>query len=217
MDANDLLGRYATKSYAQEGEDILLRELFLGKKMGFYIDIGAYHPKQFSNTYWFYRQGWRGINIDATPGSMRLFNIFRRDDINLEKAISNGVEDLTFYRFEIPALNTFDNKRADFLVNQHYKLKSTCNVKTSTLANILNIHLPRQQEIDFMSIDVEGFDYNVLLSNDWIQYKPKCIVVECLGSHIAEMEKQSLYIFLHDKNYTLVAKTLRTCFFWHHE
>jgi len=52
---------YATKSYSQKGEDIILRRILGEKEVGFYIDIGAHHPKRFSNTYLFYKKGWRGI------------------------------------------------------------------------------------------------------------------------------------------------------------
>lgn len=57
---------------------------FRKKKIGFYVDVGAHHPMRFSNTYFFYRMGWSGINIDAMPGSMKEFKKYRRRDINLE-------------------------------------------------------------------------------------------------------------------------------------
>ena len=63
--------------YSQEGEDILLARFFFGKSQGFYVDIGAHHPQRLSNTYHFYLQGWRGINIDAMPGSMSSFETLR--------------------------------------------------------------------------------------------------------------------------------------------
>ena len=54
---------------------------------GFYIDVGIHHPYRFSNTVNFYQNGWRGINIQPTPGVIRLFNIFRRCDININIGI----------------------------------------------------------------------------------------------------------------------------------
>jgi len=53
------------KSYSQEGEDLILLRIFEKKRIGFYVDVGSHHPFRFSNTYLFYRLGWRGINIDA--------------------------------------------------------------------------------------------------------------------------------------------------------
>ena len=73
--------------YSQNGEDLILNRFLENKKNGFYIDIGAHHPIRFSNTYLFYKKGWRGINIDAMPGSMDLFNKIRSRDINIEKEL----------------------------------------------------------------------------------------------------------------------------------
>lgn len=71
------------------------------------MDVGAHHPKRFSNTHYFYKKGWRGINIDAMPGGMRLFRKIRPKDINLEIAISDKKRVLTYYVFNDHALNGF--------------------------------------------------------------------------------------------------------------
>lgn len=68
-----MLNGFYTKSYSQEGEDMVLNRYFQGKNSGFYVDIGAHHPKRFSNTYFFYKKAWCGINIDAMLGSMDRF------------------------------------------------------------------------------------------------------------------------------------------------
>ena len=78
-----------TPSFAQEGEDMILKRIFEGVRSGFYIDIGAFHPSKFSNTYYFYLRGWSGINIDPQPGVKSLFDKMRPRDINLELAISD--------------------------------------------------------------------------------------------------------------------------------
>ena len=87
---NLYITRFATKSYSQEGEDLLLRRIFEHQKIGFYVDVGAHHPFRFSNTYLLYKRGWRGINIDAMPGSMRLFRKFRPRDTNIECGVGLG-------------------------------------------------------------------------------------------------------------------------------
>ena len=74
---------------------------------GFFVDVGAHHPQRFSNTYYFYLKGWSGINIDAMPGSMKIFDDLRSRDINLEIPISDKSEILTYYEFDEPALNSF--------------------------------------------------------------------------------------------------------------
>lgn len=88
---NLYITHFHTKSYAIQGEDLILRELFEYAKSGFYVDVGAHHPFRFSNTYLFYKVGWRGLNIDAMPNSMKLFNRFRPRDINIECGVAfNG-------------------------------------------------------------------------------------------------------------------------------
>lgn len=101
---------YATNSYSQEGEDMILRRIFGNQKNGFYVDVGAHHPKRFSNTYYFYKKGWRGINIDAMPGSMKAFDKIRRRDVNIEKPISDQKQLLTYFAFNEPALNGFSRE-----------------------------------------------------------------------------------------------------------
>ena len=60
---------FSVRSYSQEGEDMILRRIFGDKRLGFYVDVGAHDPRRFSNTYYFYKRGWRGINIEPRPGS----------------------------------------------------------------------------------------------------------------------------------------------------
>ena len=93
---------------------MIMRRLFENQQTGFYIDVGAHHPKRFSNTYFFYKMGWQGINIDAMPGSMEIFRRQRPRDINIEKPISNcGQVGLTYYAFNEPALNGFSKELSD--------------------------------------------------------------------------------------------------------
>src|SRR6185436_8799288 len=99
---------HARVSYSQEGEDLLLARLFEHDAQGIYVDVGAHHPFRFSNTCLLSKKGWRGINIDARPGSMRLFQRFRPNDVNLELGVSEHPGHLEFYVFAEPALNTFD-------------------------------------------------------------------------------------------------------------
>ena len=109
---NNYFDGFSLKSYSQEGEDMILRRLFEKQKTGFYVDVGAHHPKRFSNTFFFYKKGWSGINIDAMPNSMRLFNEIRPRDTNLEIPISDKKQKLKYYMFNEPALNGFSKELA---------------------------------------------------------------------------------------------------------
>ena len=212
---NLLFERNWVESFSQEGEDMLLRKIFENHKPGFYVDIGAHHPKRFSNTYYFYKRSWNGINIDAAPGSMKQFNNARKRDINIEAAVSNQTSELIFYTFDEPALNTLDKDLAnERLAEKKHKLIGEVKVITKTLSGILDKHIPPNTEIDFLSVDVEGFDLEVLSSNDWQKYRPRFIVVECFGKgNFEDIISDDTYKFLSGKNYTLYAKTINTCIF----
>ena len=173
---------YATKSFSQEGEDLLLKRIFEHKKNGFYIDVGAHHPFRFSNTYLFYKKGWKGINLDAMPNSMKIFEKYRPRDINLEIPVGKDGEKLVYYIFNEPALNTFDKNRIEAIVSKSvYTLIREMEIQIRSLKSILDEYLPKGQNIDFMSIDVEGLDFEVLKSNDWKKYRPEILFVESLG------------------------------------
>jgi len=205
---------YARKSYSQEGEDMILRRIFERQKCGFYVDVGAHHPMRFSNTHYFYRKGWRGINIDATPGSMILFNRHRPRDINLEMAISNQNTTADYYLFNEPALNTFDEKLArEWEKIDIYNIVEVKPIKTHTLKEIFHQYLPLNSTIDFLNIDVEGMDRQILESMDWENFIPTVILCEALSSALDNLQKDKTYQFLKAKGYFLMAKTFNTYIF----
>lgn len=202
--------------YSQEGEDLVVASFFEGKEnyKGFFVDVGAHHPYRFSNTAFFYKQGWRGINIEPTPSLFKPFLKFRKRDINLNYGIGNG-ETLTFYVFNEGAINTFDEhlaKERDGSHNGKYKIVDKIPIKTMPLSDILDRHLPQNTKIDLLTIDVEGMDYLVLQSNDWSKYTPDFILVECEES-ISNLSNDCIYQFLHAKGYSLVGRTKRTSLF----
>jgi len=211
---NTYFDGYALKSYSQEGEDMILRRLFEKQDTGFYVDVGAHHPKRFSNTYFFYKQGWRGINIDAMPGSMKLFNKIRHKDINLEKAVADKKQILTYYIFNEPALNSFSSELSEDRNSQgNYFIKFTKDIETVTLDEILDSYLPKNQVIDFLSIDVEGLDFIVLKSINLEKYRPKIILIEILGSSLSEINNNEISKYLINYGYSVYAKAINTVIF----
>jgi len=155
-------------SHSQFGEDMLLRSLTRDRPFGFYVDVGAHHPFYYSNTFHFYSKGWRGINIDAVPGSMKPFLQLRPRDVNLEACVGMPGRWVEFSIFEEQTLNTMDAGVALKLVQQNRsRLVGKQKFQTQSLAQILERHMPSGQTIDFLSVDVEGADLEVLQSNDW--------------------------------------------------
>lgn len=205
--------RFARTCYSQEGEDMILRRALNKRKSGFFVDVGAHHPFRFSNTFLLYKKGWRGINIDAMPGSMDLFNRYRPRDINIEAAVSLSNEPLTFYIFDDPAVNTCDRHQAEESTRLGFTLVEKRQVRARRLEDILRENLPADTPIDVMSVDVEGLDVEVLKSNDWARYRPEFLLVERLNLSFAQLLEDELVVFLQSHGYVLFAKTVNTVFF----
>ena len=204
------------KSFSQDGEDMILSSLFDdlgGRKKGFYIDIGALHPFRFSNTAHFYDIGWNGINIEPTPTAIKVFNRYRKRDINLNFGIADKEGSLVFYCFDEPALNSF-SKEISLERNEttHYKIIDTIKIPVFPLHQILHKYLPQGVHIDFLNIDVEGLDIAVLQSNDWDKYIPEFILIEDI-INVENLTTSNVYNFLIIKGYALKAKTERTMIF----
>jgi FkbM family methyltransferase len=199
--------------YGQEGEDLILDRVLEHQAEGFYVDVGAHHPVRFSNTYLFYKRGWRGINIDAMPGSMRKFESVRPRDINIECGIADCEGKLTYHRFNEPALNTFDTAEAQRKNKPPYKLVNTVEVSVERLDSVLERHLPAGQRIDFLTVDVEGYDLKVIQSNNWTKFRPAYVLVEALDSSLSTVAKLPLNLFLAGQGYNLYAKTVNTLFY----
>ena len=199
--------------YGQDGEDLILNRLLDGQTQGFYVDVGAHHPVRFSNTYMFYKRGWRGINIDAMPGSMIKFAKMRPRDINIECGAAGIAGKLMYHRFNESALNTFDVAEAAIKNKPPYKLIDTVEVTVERLDALLRRHLPLNQPIDFLSVDVEGKDEEVLRSNDWNHFRPRYILAETLRTDMLNLTNCPVVQFLKGVGYTPVAKAYNTSFF----
>ncbi|MCX7759369.1 MAG: FkbM family methyltransferase [bacterium] len=205
---------FSTGSFSQEGEDLILHRIFERKSEGFYVDVGAHHPFRFSNTYLFYRKGWRGINIEPNPEAIKLFKKYRPRDINLNLAIGQGGE-LIYYMFNEQALNTFDKSLAmNRTKSGEYHIIKEMKIEIYPLKEVLDMNLPDSQEIDFMNVDCEGMDLDILKSNDWSNYRPKIILVEIIPPHdIPYVLNHPIAVFLQDNGYTFFAKCFNSCFF----
>jgi FkbM family methyltransferase len=206
--------RYVQSSYSQEGEDLILARIFATEYRGFYVDIGAHHPKRLSNTFLLHRRGWRGINIDAMPGSMRAFQKHRADDINLEIPILKARASVNYYRFNEPALNGFSRELSESRDgHEGYKIVGVSELEGFPLRDVLQEHMPLRQVIDFMTVDVEGLDFDVLQSNDWTRFRPKVVLVELLRSSLSHVADDPVHRFLTSVRYQLFAKTSQTVFY----
>lgn len=194
------------------GEDRILKYLLKKKKTGFYVDVGAFHPINSSNTYIFHKDGWKGINIDAFPNSMDVFNEMRPNDINLEIGIGEKNEIINYYKIgsKHHQMNGFnpnfqENLFSDFNIDKNEVEKIP--VRVYTLKNIFEKYLPKNQNIDFMTIDVEGYEDKILISNDWNKYRPSIVMVENHKPLSDELFNISEIKIMRTNNYSLAFKT----------
>ncbi len=207
-------GDYGIISYSQEGEDMVLRR-FLNRDSGFYVDIGAHHPERFSNTLYYYKHGWRGLNVDADPDLMEDFKTARPEDINVTSAVGDSIQKLTFYVFNERAINTFDQKLAyERAKVKGWRVIAKREIPILPLERILDDHIPKNQKIDFMTIDVEGQDLEVLKSNNWKNYRPDFLLIECYDiPDLSNMKANIIIDYLKAQGYVPVAKTLLSVIF----
>lgn len=163
-------------SYSQNGEDILLSRLFEPEYQGLYIDIGANDPTIFSVTKHFYERGWNGINVE--PGEVfAKLKADRPRDVNLNVCVSEREGIVTFYEFpEAQGWSTCDAQEAEKVLTQRGISFCRRVVPCMSLASICERYVTRP--IDFLSIDVEGHERDVLKGGDWARFRPRAIVIE---------------------------------------
>jgi FkbM family methyltransferase len=203
---NRLFGRYPSLSYSRSGEDLIIEEFFRNQQSGFYVDIGAYHPINHSNSYKYYLKGWRGINIDPNKKAIELFHQVKPQDINLHMAIGDFTGEIEYYSFSNDdSMNTVSKSFVDSAVkNSKLRIDNVTLVKIDSLENIFAKHLPLNQKIDFMTVDVEGFDLKVLQSNNWIIYRPKVLCVE-LEATMESVMATEIATYMKEQNYNAKA------------
>ncbi len=164
-------------SYAQNYEDVLLNRLFPDRPGGFYIDVGACHPVVHSVTKLFYERGWQGVNIEPIPSMFELLADDRPRDVNLHMGLSNLEGNLTFY--EVPSavgFSTFSQAYAESVQrNWGYEFEKR-SIPVTTLARVCEQYAG--QTIDFLKIDVESQEREVLEGGDWGRYRPRVVLIE---------------------------------------
>lgn len=201
-------------SYSQCGEDLIVDFLLtsiLGIKSPSYVDIGAHHPWWLNNTYIFYRRGLRGVNIEPDPALFSNFIKSRPGDININKGVAFNTDDkmADFYVMSSRALNTFSKEEAERIGRAGiYKVEEIKQVELIGINDILLKYFS-DKPLDFLSIDVEGLDLEILKSLDFSTYRPKVICVETLafaGNSIAA-KQEPIMNFLLENNYFCYADT----------
>nr|WP_315149658.1 FkbM family methyltransferase [uncultured Flavobacterium sp.] len=193
-------------SFSKSGDDIQLMKLINNNAPGAYVDIGCWHPVKASNSYYFYVRGWKGICIDPNPELKVLYDKFRSKDNFINSGIGESGTSLEYFMLEESSMNTFSK---DFLEKHQLESKviNKIDIPLFSLKEILDVNLDKNDRLDFFDIDVEGFDLEVLKTNDWDVYRPKVIVIE------SDMPLQNdicsdIVQYLELQNYRLIGKSI---------
>jgi len=206
------LTKYWRSHRAQFGEDVVLSS-WIGKKInqGFYVDVGCYHPWKYSNTYFLYKRGWRGVNIDLDNIKIDAMNWARPQDTNIVAAVSDLATEVEVHANPRKYCGITTIETSQVQPTQCVKRK----IKTKTLNQILTDTRYKDREIDLLSIDVEGHDFNVLKALDFSKYKPKIILIETLIKNFEHIHDSELFKFLINKGYLFSNWVGYTLFFIH--
>jgi FkbM family methyltransferase len=163
-------------TYAQNFEDVMLARLFGEQSLGFYIDIGAWHPTELSVTKHFYDLGWSGINVEPIRKQYELFVAERPRDLNLCLAVADRKGPLRFHECTSDtALSTIDDALAAALAKRGHEITSY-DIDAVTPAEIFAYS--NGKTIDFLKIDAEGCEERIIRSVDWQSFRPRVLVIE---------------------------------------
>ena len=189
-----------THSYSQYGEDLVIDGILGCKANGFFIDIGANDPMILNNTKRFYDRGWSGINIEPDPRAFNKIIQERPLNINLNIGIGPSNEISPFYLLSADTLSSFDIHDAKRNCRIHHeKIIETVNIHMHPLVDVFCQYV-KDSDVDFMSIDAEGFEMAILKSNDWERFRPKLILIEFC------YDTAEIISFLNENAYRLVFK-----------
>ena len=191
--------------YAQNFEDVYLWRCFGTSKSGFFVDVGAEQPVIDSVTYKLYLNGWRGVNIEPQPEYFKQLEIMRPEDINLNIAIGLA-EDTSldfFATTDAIGLAGFGESARNELIKQGHN-PVRIKVEVNSLDNVCSAKNIR--EIDFLKIDAEGHELQVLRSFSFTLIRPKLVIIEATKANTNELreDNQAIGSFMVEKKYSKI-------------
>lgn len=208
-----LLGRSLKFSYSFTGEDRILESLIKSRitDTGFFVDVGCNHPIFLSNTYLFYKRGWRGICVDANEKLIHRYKYYRPKDHAVCALVSDTKETRTFYHLTNDVLSTTEPEFLNSYLNQGQKFQTTVMDPVSLTVILDNARAPLR--FDLLSIDTEEHDFHVLRSLDLAKYTPSIIIIEVEDFNPADPLTNPVVSYLASKNYKLEGFILTNLYF----
>lgn len=207
-------------TYSQSGEDLIIINIFHmnGINNPSYIDIGAHHPFNISNTALLYLHGSRGINVEANPNLIQAFNLHRHEDINLNCGVGPKSGSFNFYFIDdFSGRNTFSREDAEEFVklNPKFRIQKVQQISVKTIDDIISDYAGGKFP-DLLSIDAEGWDIDILRSASFDKSRPMviCVEVELNG----ESDRASrLAGIMRELGYKFYVRTVSNLIFVHHD
>jgi FkbM family methyltransferase len=195
------------ESYSDFGEDRIIQQVF-GDYKGLYLDIGAGHPIIGSNTYLFYKKGWTGITVEPIRFHNFLHRIKRRHDTQIRALIGNSNQMTKFYEFNPTQYSTSSETQYKAMIENGMKERNVYYVETITINSVLSqFNHPNY----FLSIDCEGYDFQIISNIDWTQIiKPRVVVFEGITDLT---QGNAIDSILTNQGYSLLAKTQNNCIY----
>src|SRR5215831_1928634 len=176
---------------------------FDAQRDGFYIDIGSGHPVYDNTSFAFYLKGWHGITVEPNPRLAQLTRAVRPRDRHVEALVGAAVGEATFYLVdELHGLSTMIESHARAAQTQFGKSSRAIAVPVTTLRDLCRQHAP--PAFDFLKVDVEGAEQDVLLNGDWQNYRPKVVVAEALAPYTLAPAWEAWEPFLAEHGYRYV-------------
>ena len=183
---------------------------FLPEPKGNYLDIGSGLPVWGSNTYLFYKNGWRGTCIDALNRNIKISKLFRSADLLVNALVGGKSEKAKFWEFDSYEYSTANENQASLVMNSNRYLSGEIRligIRETKMVNI-NIFVTPCNPLDafLFSLDIEGYDLELLRIIDWTKFRPRVICVEDSGGWILDRVSE-IHKFLIGLDYMRVALT----------
>lgn len=205
-------------SFSQEGEDLIIDRIFKTKKIQydeiFYLDIGSGHPIKYSNTFYFYLRGSKGICVDAFEKNIKLHRLLRPRDKSFDLILGNDEKLIDYYVFNQSELNTISKERVNEL--EEYNISPLYSEKKQQLmTNDFFSKKVREdiKRINLFSIDIEGAELEIIRAINWENFKPEIICIEIITKNLDDLYENEVFKILKKNNYTFYSKLINSVIF----
>lgn len=206
------------KSHSIEAEDLLLANAWVRllkrsvSDAGTYLDLGASHPVDHSNTYYFYERGWSGICVEANPELCSLYSTARPRDVVHNIGIASEPGSLTYHRFKQYLINGFmSQKIVDEHIGRGQVYLGNKDIECVAIADFLRHDV--EISVDILNIDVETMESSIIRAWDWEICRPKLICVEIHSRDVRHMLNSGVCKLLEGSGYVPVSRGLISTIF----